>query len=185
MWRYQNVKLAALKLWSGEQLKASFATPVKKVIHLSSRYARTFNQISGINIGGVAIPPTQAARDLGVVIDNHLKLNKHVNNVCKSASLAIKNIGKIRNYLTQADCERLVHAFDSCNSVLYGLPDTELNKLQRIQNTTARLVTKSKISEHITPVLRGLHWLSTFLLSYFYWHLRLFTVRLPLIQLKL
>lgn len=152
-----------------------------EVIHLSSWYARTFNQISGINIGGVAIPPTQAARDLGVVIDNHLKLNKHVNNVCKSASLAIKNIGKIRNYLTQADCERLVHAFDSCNSVLYGLPDTELNKLQRIQNTTARLVTKSKISEHITPVLRGLHWLSTFLLSYFYWHLRLFTVMLPLI----
>ena len=150
MWRYQNVKLAALNIWSGEQLKASFATPVKKVIHLSSRYARTFNQISGINIGGVAIPPTQAARDLGVVIDNHLKLNKHVNNVCKSASLAIKNIGKIRNYLTQANCEGLIHDFvisrlDSCNSILYGLQDTELNRLQRIQNTAARLVSKSKL----------------------------------------
>lgn len=135
-----------------------------EVIHLSSRYERNFNQISGINIGGVTIPPTQTARDLGVVVDNHLKLNKHVNNICKSASFAIKNIGKIRNYLTQADCERLIHAFvtsklDSCNSILYGLPDTELNKLQRIQNTAARLVTKSKKSEHITPVLGGLHWL--------------------------
>ena len=157
-----------------------------EVIHLSSWYARTFNQISGINIGGVAIPPTQAARDLGVVIDNDLKLNTHVNNVCKSASFAIKNIQNIRKYLTQANCEGLIHDFvisrlDSCNSILYGLQDTELNRLQRIQNTTARLVTKSKISEHITPVLRGLHWLSTFLLSYFYWHLRLFTVMLPLI----
>ena len=46
------------------------------------------------------------ARDLGVVVDNQLKLNKHVKNVCKWASFAIKNIGKIRQYLTQVDCER-------------------------------------------------------------------------------
>ena len=91
-------------------------------------------------------------------------LNKHVTNICKSASFAIKNIGKIRKHLTQADCERLVHAFvtsklDSCNSILYGLPGTELDKLQRIQNTAARLITRSKKSEPISPILRKLHWL--------------------------
>ena len=43
--------------------------------------------------------------------------------------------------------------------MLYGLPKSELSKLQRIQNAAARLVTLSKKREHITPVLKDLHWL--------------------------
>lgn len=58
----------------------------------------------------------------------------------------------------------MVHAFitsrlDSCNSILYGLPEAELSKLQRIQNTAARLVARVKKSDHISPVLHNLHWL--------------------------
>ena len=40
-----------------------------------------------------------------------------------------------------------------------GLPHLYLLPLQRIQNTAARLVTLSRKSEHITPILRSLHWL--------------------------
>ena len=48
---------------------------------------------------------------------------------------------------------------DSCNALLYGLPNCMLNKLQSIQNTAARIVTLTKKSEHITPILFKLHWL--------------------------
>ena len=51
------------------------------------------------------------------------------------------------------------HLLDSCNGVLTGLPDKEINKLQRMQNAAARLVAGSKKQEHITPVLQILHWL--------------------------
>ena len=56
-----------------------------------------------------------------------------------------------------------IHAFitcriDQCNSLLYGLGLTH-NKTQRIQNSAARLVTRTRFHDHITPVLQKLHWL--------------------------
>ena len=49
---------------------------------------------------------------------------------------------------------------DYCNSLLYGLPASTTAPLQRVQNALARVVVPSvKRSDHITPVLRRLHWL--------------------------
>ena len=48
---------------------------------------------------------------------------------------------------------------DYCNSLLCGLPDNSLNKLQRVQNAAARLITGTAKFSHITPVLCTLHWL--------------------------
>ena len=42
---------------------------------------------------------------------------------------------------------------------MYGLPDNQLQKLQVIQNAAARLVTRTKQFESISPILRALHWL--------------------------
>ena len=46
-----------------------------------------------------------------------------------------------------------------CNSLLYGLPNYQLNKLQRVLNASARLVCNAPRFCHISPLLRGLHWL--------------------------
>ena len=87
-----------------------------------------------------------------------------VNNICRSASYALYRIGQIRKFLDRKSTETLVHAFitcrlDQCNSLLCGLPDTLLSKLQRIQNSAARLVALTRKREHISPILYELHWL--------------------------
>ena len=58
----------------------------------------------------------------------------------------------------------LVHAFitskvNGCNSLLYGVPKYLLQRLQRVLNCAVRIVFKSNKYDHITPLLKDLHWL--------------------------
>ena len=47
--------------------------------------------------------------------------------------------------------------FDYCNSLLYGLPDQSINRLQRILNTTARFLCRIPKLGHISETLMDLH----------------------------
>jgi len=49
---------------------------------------------------------------------------------------------------------------DYCNSLLSGVTDSLVQRLQAVQNAGARLVTGIRRCEHITPVLSQLHWLA-------------------------
>ena len=74
-------------------------------------------------------------------------MNSHVNNPCSNAFNYLYNIRRIRKYLSRRSNETLIHSFvsgrvDYCNSLLYGPPAYQLNKLQRIQNAAARLILK-------------------------------------------
>ena len=46
-----------------------------------------------------------------------------------------------------------------CNGLLYGAPEYQIKKLQRVMNASARLVYRVPKYCHITPLLRELHWL--------------------------
>ena len=97
-------------------------------------------------------------------LDPHLTLSKNVSDVCKTAFFALHKIGRIRPFLSLKSTERLVHAhvmsrLDYCNGILIGLPDNHIQKLQRVQNAAARLVTRAKKRDHVSPILRQLHWL--------------------------
>jgi hypothetical protein len=123
-------------------------------------------QLSKISmmIGGCRIEPSKTAKNLGVFFDETMSLEKHVVSTCQTANFHIRNIGNIRNYLTTDAAKSLVHAFvqsrlDYGNALLFGLPGVLLDRLQMIQNTAARVVTRTRRFDHITPVLKELHWL--------------------------
>ena len=48
---------------------------------------------------------------------------------------------------------------DYCNSLLYGIPDKLLNRIQQIQNYAARVVPRLHNFSNITPELATLYWL--------------------------
>jgi hypothetical protein len=104
------------------------------------------------------------ARDLGVVIDSQLSLSAHVAAVCRSGYYQLRQLRPAVRSLSDDASRTLAQAFiscrlDYCNSLLLGISDSLLRRLQSVQNATARLITGTRRCDHITPVLRQLHWL--------------------------
>ena len=113
------------------------------------------------------IAPVTSVRNSGswfAWFDQNLTMIPHINRICKSASFHIYIIRQIRKYLNNDATQALVHSIvigrlDYCNSFLYKVPVVHMSKLQRIQNSAARLVCSTLRFNHVTPALFSLHWL--------------------------
>ena len=117
-----------------------------------------------VNIAGQRVRLATSVRNLGVLFDSALTMESQVASVAKTCYYQIRNIGQIRSCITSDACKILVHAMvtsriDYCNALLYGLPQTMLKRLQRVQNCAARLICRRKKHDHVTPLLKELHWL--------------------------
>ncbi len=115
---------------------------------------------------------SSTVKNLGVILDSNLSFENPISNVTKTAFFHLRNIVKLRNMLPVSDAEKLVHAFmtsrlDYCNALLGGCPASSINKLQIVQTAAARVLTRSRKYDHITPILQSLHWLPiNFRISY-------------------
>ena len=124
------------------------------------------SQIStnSVTISGCKISFSPCVKNLGVYFDETLSMDAHIQHLCRSLYYQLRNIAKIRPSLTANAANKLAISFilsrlDYCNSLLAGLPDNKLNKLQRIQNHAARLVLRRPRHESAKSLLRTLHWL--------------------------
>ena len=108
--------------------------------------------------------PSSEVKNLGVILDERLTMEKHVNAVCRGCHYNLRSIGRIRRYLDDKACQSLVSSLvlsrlDYANSLLYGTLQKFLYKLQLVQNSAARMLEGSRRRDHISPVLYKLHWL--------------------------
>ncbi len=117
-----------------------------------------------IKIGADIISTSSEAKNLGVIFDSDFTMNDHITAVCKSANYQLYKISHIKKYLTPDALKTAIHSLvaskiDYCNSLLSGLPKYQIARLQHIMNCEARLISSTCKFEHITPVLKALHWL--------------------------
>ena len=115
-----------------------------------------------ISFGGNIIHDTPYANYGGAYFDRTLSMEKQCNAIARSCYFHIRNIGCIRPFFSEDACKMLVNALvtsrlDYGNALLYGITKHLTDKLQRVHNTVARLITKK--TDHTTPVLIRLHWL--------------------------
>ena len=117
-----------------------------------------------IQVGEDTISGVQSVRNLGVYLDQELKMNEHVMRIVRTSYMNIRFIRSIRKCLSTNATKTIVQALvisrlDYCNSLLYGVSEVLIAKLQKIQNAAARLVLGLKKYDHITDALYSLHWL--------------------------
>lgn len=117
-----------------------------------------------LKVGSSLIAPSPKARNLGVIFDSGLTFHDHISKIVSLGFFHLRSIASIKKYVPTNSLAILVHAFissriDFCNSILYGLPLYEIQRLQKLHNQAARLLTNTRRGEHITPVLSKLHWL--------------------------
>ena len=123
-------------------------------------------KIQHINVAGTEIKLSKNFKPLGVILDKNLSFATHVQSVSRACHYHIRALKHIRPLLT-SDSVVVVACgiinvgsrLDCCNSLLYGTSVDNLSRLQRLQNTLTRVVTKSGWRAHSLPILERLHWL--------------------------
>ena len=99
-----------------------------------------------------------------MVFDSNFNFSNHVSQVIKSTRVHARDLYRIRPLLDLNTSVLLVNALvssglDCCNSLFLSLTDFEFRRLQLVQNSLCRVVTRSSKSSYITPELKKHHWL--------------------------
>ena len=108
--------------------------------------------------------PTQSVKDLGVPFGKNLTFNNHVVNTVSSCMSVLGQINYLKHVFKEDLRMTIINAsvFSKlyyCSSVWSNTSDTNITKLQSVQNFAARIVSNTKKYDHVTPVLKRLRWL--------------------------
>ncbi|CAG2199519.1 unnamed protein product [Mytilus edulis] len=133
-------------------------------ILFGSRQQLSKCQTKEIIICGDVIKSKTCIRYLGAFLDETLNFKDHITKKCKTAMMNYYKIKCIRSYLSKEATETLVLSLvishlDYCNVILFGISQTDLYKLQRVQNMCAKLVLNRSKYDSAKQALFDLHWL--------------------------
>ena len=129
----------------------------------SLHHSKKFDNIT-LLLGDVEIFPSKSVRNLGVVFDQQMCMSDHITHLSKSVNWSIRNLHRIRPYIDNDTCHNTVRTtilqrLDNCNMLLNGVTQKDMNRLQKLQNKCARMISMKPRFEHVTPLLKELHWL--------------------------
>ncbi|MEM7226837.1 MAG: reverse transcriptase domain-containing protein [Pseudomonadota bacterium] len=158
---------SSIKSWM-QQHKLKLNDDKTEILTCGTESKLKNTNIHTLEIAGNEITCAQTAKNLGVVLDSSLSMEQQINSTVKTINFELRGLSKMKKYLPQSSLLTVVATLilsrlDYCNSLLVGLPDVRINKLQRVQNRAARLVLgflsygTSLISS--TSLLKTLHWL--------------------------
>ena len=113
---------------------------------------------------GTCIRFSNIVTNLGVKLDRFLTFEPYVNSTVALCYKQLKDVSSIRHLIEKSHTEMLVHSIissrlDYCNSLLYGLNKSVIEKYQKVQNAAARVVLKLRKRNPIRQEILNLHWL--------------------------
>ena len=121
--------------------------------------------IKGVLFEDQCIRFSECVKNVGVYLDKNLNMNTHINHVTSFCYKILKDVGSVKKNLEKSHLESVVHSvvsslLDYCNCLFLNLSKENLFKLQKVQNSAARLILGRRRRESARDALRTLHWLN-------------------------
>ena len=154
-----------IESWMSEFFLKLNATKTKIMI-IAPSCIRDEIIVNGTFINGKCLRFVDIAKNLGVLFDNELTFEAQIKKVVTSCFSTIRLLARIKYFLSSEQlntlvCSLIFSTLDYCNALYYGLNVETVEKLQRVQNTAARLVLKVNRFDHVSTneMFEKLHWL--------------------------
>ena len=116
-----------------------------------------------IRIGETAIKRVRNSKTLGVLVDEHLTWDGQLENIQTKVSRGIGMLRRMRKVVSKTTLIKVYNAiilphFDYCSLVWDNCSDYLIDKLQKLQNRAARVITGRSYETRSRDVLKELHW---------------------------
>ena len=162
-----NKDLSNLKPWlQGNKLSLNVAKTNSLVVGSRKR-------LNDISVDKVAKPSFEVGEEnmstvenikyLGVMVDNHLSWDKQISTVTKKVSRGLGMLPFSKKYLPIITVQKMYRSFVepyfrySCP--VWGVAGINaINRLQKLQNKAARIITNSAYDASALPIIRELGW---------------------------
>ena len=160
--KLQGICLAVKDWMDSNRLKMN---PSKtEYIYFGSSYQLTKCENKSLDVNGELVERTEVIKYLGAYMDEQLNMQKHITEMCRKAMYGLYRLKQVRTVLTDEAAETIavgivMSHLDYSNAILIGLPQHEINRLQRVQVLAARAILGRKAHESSTRCLKQLHWL--------------------------
>ena len=117
-----------------------------------------------LSLLGKELIPVQTAKDLRVIFDSSLSFDCHVVKTASSCMSSLAQINRVKHVLDKSLLILVIRSlvFSKmyyCSSVWANTTAKNIRRLQAVQNFAARIITKSRKPDHITPLPTELHWI--------------------------
>ena len=113
--------------------------------------------VDSLVICDVTVPFVDTVTLLGVTFDGVLKFDNQISTICSTTSYHLKALRHIRKSIDRDTAKTIASAFiasrlDYCNAVLAGISEHNIQRLQKVQNATARVVCNREEDLHLNVV---------------------------------
>ena len=135
-----------------------------KLMVFGSRQMVSKLQDFSVNLLGEALVPVESAKDLRLTLDGNLTFDEHIVKTVSSCVSILYQINRVKHTFDRQTLITIINflVFGKlfyCSNVWSNTSQTNINKLQAVQNFACRIVSGTHKFDHVTPILKQLRWL--------------------------
>ena len=159
-----NHDLKSVKQWLDcNKLSLNVSKTELLILGSNQRLSKIEKDDLNVSIDGVKLQQVTSCKHLGVIIDENLSWNDHVESIVKKSRSGLYMLNKVKPYVPSNTMNMIYNSllapyFDYCDVIWGTCNSTTRHKVQKMQNRAAKIITGGTWYDSSTAALNTLHW---------------------------